>query len=62
MTIRDRILHFQFKVDWIEEDVFEILDCEGSVKSRNHIGGTSPDQVLNAIKTAKLKWQACPKQ
>ena len=46
----------------IEEDVFEILDCEGSVKSRNHIGGTSPDQVLNAVKTAKLKWQACLKQ
>ncbi|MDA9690041.1 argininosuccinate lyase [Betaproteobacteria bacterium] len=45
----------------IEEDVFEILDCEGSIKSRSHVGGTSPDQVLNAIKTAKLKWQACLK-
>ena len=42
----------------IKDDVFEILDCEGSVKSRNHVGGTSPDQVLNAVKTAKLKWQA----
>ena len=42
----------------IEEDVFKILNCEGSIKSRNHVGGTSPDQVLNAIKTAKLKWQA----
>ena len=46
----------------IKDDVFEILDCEGSVKSRNHVGGTSPDQVLNAVKTAKLKWQAYLKQ
>ena len=46
----------------IEEDVFGILDCEGSVKSRSHVGGTSPDQVLNAVKLAKLKWQTCLKQ
>jgi argininosuccinate lyase len=29
----------------IEEDVYTYLTVEGSVKSRNHIGGTAPDQV-----------------
>ena len=40
----------------IQKDVFDILDCEGSIKVRNHVGGTSPDQVLNAVRIAKLKW------
>ncbi|MDD3757770.1 MAG: argininosuccinate lyase [Advenella sp.] len=29
----------------IEEDVFEVLTLEGSVSSRNHIGGTAPARV-----------------
>lgn len=33
----------------IESDVMEILTLEGSVKARNHIGGTAPAQVKNAI-------------
>ena len=37
----------------IGEDVFEYLTLEGSVASRNHPGGTSPEQVLNAVKVAR---------
>ncbi|PCI57671.1 MAG: argininosuccinate lyase [Methylophilaceae bacterium] len=37
----------------ITEDVFSVLTLEGSVASRNHIGGTAPQQVLLAIKRAK---------
>ena len=35
--------------DLIESDVMEILTLEGSVKARDHIGGTAPAQVKNAI-------------
>ncbi len=38
----------------IQEDVFEVITLEGSVKSRNHFGGTAPEQVeaaaLRALK------------
>jgi len=37
----------------IAEDVFDVLTLEGSVAARNHIGGTAPDQVREAIKTAR---------
>ena len=33
----------------IEKDVFEVLTLEGSVKARNHLGGTAPDQVLKQV-------------
>ena len=33
----------------IESDVMEILTLEGSVKARDHIGGTAPLQVKNSI-------------
>jgi len=35
--------------DIIEEDVFNVLTLEGSVNSRNHIGGTAPAQVKKAV-------------
>ncbi len=35
--------------DQIEEDVFAVLTLEGSVGARDHIGGTAPNQVLEAI-------------
>ena len=41
--------------DAIEPDVFEVLTLEGSVNSRNHIGGTAPDQVRAAIKAARAQ-------
>ena len=38
----------------IEEDVFAVLTIEGSLASRNIPGGTAPEQVLAAIKAARL--------
>lgn len=37
----------------IESDVFAVLTVEGSVASRNHVGGTAPNQVKSATATAK---------
>lgn len=39
----------------IENDVFEVLTLEGSIASRNHIGGTAPEQVRSAINRAREK-------
>ena len=39
--------------DVIEEDVYLVLTLEGSVASRDHFGGTAPDQVRAAIVRAK---------
>ena len=39
--------------DRINKDVFEILTLEGSLHSRNHIGGTAPDQVRLAAAQAR---------
>jgi argininosuccinate lyase len=39
--------------DKIENDVFEVLTLEGSVASRNHVGGTAPEQVRKAIALAR---------
>ena len=33
----------------IEQDVFEVLTLDGSVKARDHVGGTAPDQVRAAV-------------
>ncbi len=37
----------------IGDDVFKVLTLEGSVASRNHIGGTAPAQVKQAIARAR---------
>jgi argininosuccinate lyase len=39
----------------IAQDVFEVLSLKGSVALRDHIGGTAPRQVREAIKRARLK-------
>ncbi|TCV86391.1 argininosuccinate lyase [Sulfurirhabdus autotrophica] len=39
--------------DLIEDDVFGVLTLEGSLNSRNHIGGTAPNQVRAAIGRAR---------
>jgi argininosuccinate lyase len=35
--------------DKIEADVFDVLTLEGSVAARNHVGGTAPEQVRQAV-------------
>ena len=37
----------------IEQDVFEVLTLEGSIASRDHIGGTAPSQVRAAAQRAR---------
>jgi argininosuccinate lyase len=37
----------------IGEDVYQVLSLEGSLASRNHTGGTAPDQVAAAIARAR---------
>jgi len=39
----------------IEKDIFDCLTLEGSVNARNHIGATSSEQVLEAIKRGQLR-------
>ncbi|WP_455223572.1 argininosuccinate lyase [Kaarinaea lacus] len=41
----------------IEQDVFDVLTLEGSVAARDHIGGTAPRQVKQAIVRAR-QWLA----
>lgn len=47
----------QFSDD-IGPDVFEVLTLEGSVASRDHIGGTAPTQVRSAIERAQARLDA----
>ncbi|ELT90202.1 hypothetical protein CAPTEDRAFT_94761, partial [Capitella teleta] len=39
--------------DTIEQDVFDVLTLEGSVSARNHLGGTAPEQVRQAVLNAR---------
>ena len=39
----------------VEEDVYGVLSPEGSVASRNHIGGTAPGQVRLAVERARKR-------
>ena len=39
--------------DQIEADVFDVLTLEGSVAARDHVGGTAPEQVRQAVARAK---------
>ncbi len=47
--------------DKIDEDVYSVLSLEGSVSSRNHLGGTAPEQVTKAIARARKKLGALKK-
>jgi argininosuccinate lyase len=42
----------------IGDDVFGVLTLEGSVASRDHAGGTAPNQVRAAIAAARAALQA----
>jgi len=37
----------------IDDDVFDVLTLEGSVRSRDHAGGTAPNQVRAAVEAAR---------
>jgi argininosuccinate lyase len=37
----------------VGEDALEVLSVEGSLASRNHVGGTAPEQVRAAIAAAR---------
>jgi argininosuccinate lyase len=37
----------------IDEDVYDVLTLEGSLKARDHVGGTAPAQVKKAAQLAK---------
>ena len=39
----------------VDNDVFEVLTLDGSVQSRDHIGGTAPAQVRYQIQTARAR-------
>ncbi|MEC9371256.1 MAG: argininosuccinate lyase, partial [Pseudomonadota bacterium] len=39
----------------VDDDVFEVLTLEGSVQSRDHIGGTAPAQVRYQIQAARVR-------
>ncbi len=39
--------------DVIEADVFDVLTLEGSVAARDHLGGTAPNQVIQAVQQAQ---------
>jgi argininosuccinate lyase len=39
----------------IGQDVYQVLTLEGSVASRNHPGGTAPEQVRAAIRNARQR-------
>ena len=40
----------------IRKDIYDILNIENSVKSRNSYGGTAPEEVKKAIKRARKKY------
>ena len=42
----------------IDEDVFDVLTVEGSVRSRDHRGGTAPKQVKAAAQRARTRVEA----
>ena len=47
------LLQLQSFCSYIEQDVYSVLDLQGSVNVRNHIGGTAPQQVKQAATNAR---------
>lgn len=46
----EKLREFSNKID---EEILEVLTLEGSINTRNHIGGTAPNQVRSAALRAK---------
>ncbi len=47
--------HVPGAVERLAGDVFQVLTVEGSLASRDHIGGTAPAQVRAAIARARQR-------
>ncbi len=47
------LVELQVFSETIEQDVFDVLTLEGSVSTRNHLGGTAPEQVRQAVLNAR---------
>ena len=43
------------KTNVIEQEIYEVLTLQGSISSRDHLGGTAPTQVRAAIARARLQ-------
>jgi len=50
----DELRSFSSSVD---ADVFDVLTVEGSVAARDHLGGTAPAQVRQAVQRARVRLQ-----
>jgi argininosuccinate lyase len=53
--LRASMAHVAGAADRLGEDIFSVLTVEGSLASRNHIGGTAPAQVRAAIARARAR-------
>ncbi len=59
LRLGDLSMHqFRQFSDEIGDDVYSVLTVEGSIRARNHIGGTSPMQVRAAISRARKRLEA----
>ncbi len=59
LRLGDLSMHqFREFSDEIGDDVYSVLTVEGSIRARNHIGGTSPMQVRAAISRARERLEA----
>jgi argininosuccinate lyase len=54
------LAELQALADCIGPDVFEVLTLEGSLKARDHFGGTAPNQVRAAVHQARLAIGGAP--
>ncbi|MBK9393493.1 MAG: argininosuccinate lyase [Uliginosibacterium sp.] len=53
--LRASMAHVAGAADKLGDDIFAVLTVEGSLASRNHIGGTAPEQVRAAIARARAR-------
>ncbi len=50
-----KLAELQSFSDAIKDDVFDVLTVEGSVAARDHLGGTAPAQVKQAVKALRKR-------
>jgi argininosuccinate lyase len=53
--LKAAMAHVAGAVERLDADVFQVLTVEGSLASRDHIGGTAPKQVRAAIARARSR-------